>query len=302
MAASLSRVLQRRLLALQRPPRRHHLDLDLDRQSAFLSAASTLSTLSTRSYSLSPGEPQPQPQPQTTSAASATSGQQPLLNSQQAHELALRLTTDERRELLTALQHFESKRIKDEYEGQLAAHRWRSKFGRPSKVPKLGDVDPSGTFCPVPEDWLKRKYAETVPTPSSSDLFHLLIANSIPFIGFGFLDNFIMIVAGDSIDHTLGAYVCISTMAAAALGNTMSDVIGIGSAFYVERFAERVGFQPPKLTPIQLDMPVSRRASNMGRVFGITLGCLLGMLPLLFLKEDKTTKTPNKNVDVQVSE
>lgn len=42
--------------------------------------------------------------------------------------------------------------------GQLAAHRWRSKFGRPSKVPKLGDVDPTGTFCPVPEDWLKRKY------------------------------------------------------------------------------------------------------------------------------------------------
>lgn len=61
----------------------------------------------------------------------------------------------------------------------------------------------------------------------------------------------------------LGAYICLTTMAAAALGNTLSDVIGIGSAFYVERFAERVGFQPPKLTPIQLDMPVSRRASNM---------------------------------------
>lgn len=52
-------------------------------------------------------------------------------------------------------------------------------------------------------------------------------------------------------------------MAAAALGNTFSDVIGIGSAFYVERFAERIGFKPPNLTPIQLDMPISRRASNM---------------------------------------
>lgn len=45
----------------------------------------------------------------------------------------------------------------DHLEGQLAASRWRSKFGRPSKVPTLGDVDPTGTFCPVPEDWLNKK-------------------------------------------------------------------------------------------------------------------------------------------------
>lgn len=42
-------------------------------------------------------------------------------------------------------------------EGQLAASRWRSKFGRPSKVPRLGDVDPTGSYCLLPEDWLKRK-------------------------------------------------------------------------------------------------------------------------------------------------
>lgn len=42
----------------------------------------------------------------------------------------------------------------------LAGHRWRSKLGRPSKVPTLGDVDPTGTYCPVPEDWLKKKYGE----------------------------------------------------------------------------------------------------------------------------------------------
>ena len=42
--------------------------------------------------------------------------------------------------------------------GQLAASRWRSKFGRPSKLPRLGDVDPTGSYCPVPEDWLMKKY------------------------------------------------------------------------------------------------------------------------------------------------
>lgn len=52
-------------------------------------------------------------------------------------------------------------------------------------------------------------------------------------------------------------------MAAAALGNTISDVIGIGSAFYVEKLAEMSGVRPPKLTPIQLEMKASRRAANL---------------------------------------
>lgn len=51
-------------------------------------------------------------------------------------------------------------------------------------------------------------------------------------------------------------------MAAAALGNTISDVLGIGSAYYIERMAESVGVKPPKLTPIQLEMPSSRRYAN----------------------------------------
>lgn len=42
--------------------------------------------------------------------------------------------------------------------GQLAATSWRSKFGRPSKLPTLGDVDPTGTYCHLTEDWLKKKY------------------------------------------------------------------------------------------------------------------------------------------------
>jgi len=42
--------------------------------------------------------------------------------------------------------------------GQLAGFKWRSKFGRPSKVPELGDVDPTGTYCPLPEEWLSKKY------------------------------------------------------------------------------------------------------------------------------------------------
>lgn len=214
------------------------------------------------------------------------------LSKLQAQELVLRLNPEERGILLGALQEYQSKLVKDEYEGQLAAHRWRSKYGRPSKLPTLGDVDPTGTYCPLPEDWLKKKFAQSVPRPTTRNLIDIGVANSIPFIGFGFLDNFFMLLAGDYIDLYLGSYLCISTMTAAALGNTLSDILGIGSAFYVERLANRIGYSPPKLSPIQMDMSCSRNSANLGRVLGVTLGCFLGMFPLLLKrsKDDKKEK------------
>ncbi|XP_050078160.1 uncharacterized protein LOC126565065 [Anopheles maculipalpis] len=210
------------------------------------------------------------------------------LTREQLHDLVYRLNEDERELLMNTLKQFESNKVKAKFEGQLAATVWRSRFGRPAKLkPALGDVDPTGSYCAVPEDWLQKKFAETVPVPPTSDLMKLGLVNALPFIGFGFLDNFTMIIAGDYIEHTLGLFMCISTMAAAALGNTISDVIGIGSAFYVEKLAEMSGVKPPKMSPIQLEMKTSRRAANLGRVLGITIGCLLGMCPLLFMKEDK---------------
>ncbi|XP_022917997.1 uncharacterized protein [Onthophagus taurus] len=214
------------------------------------------------------------------------------LSKLQAQELVLRLTDDERAVLVAALEEYDSKRLKEEFQGQLGASIWRSKYGRPSRMPKLGDVDPTGSYCKLPEDWMKRKVAERIPRPTTKNLVDMAVANSIPFIGFGFLDNFFMLIFGDYIDIYLGSYFFLSTMAAAALGNTFSDVLGIGTAFYVERMANKVGFCPPKLTPAQLDMPISRNFANLGRVIGVTIGCLLGMVPLLFFdhKDDDETK------------
>lgn len=67
---------------------------------------------------------------------------------------------------------------------------------------------------------------------------------------------------GDRIESSMSAYITLSTMGAAALGNTISDVIGIGSSYYVERAAILVGLGGPALSPVQLDMPVSRRFAN----------------------------------------
>nr|CAD7427260.1 unnamed protein product [Timema monikensis] len=101
--------------------------------------------------------------------------------------------------------------------------------------------------------------------------------------------------SGDYIEYSIGTVVVISTMAAAALGNTISDILGLGSAWYVERMAIRVGMKPPKLSPIQLDMPISRRFANLGRVLGVTIGCLLGMLPLLFLNKKLSNAEPHED-------
>ncbi|XP_037882299.1 transmembrane protein 65 isoform X3 [Glossina fuscipes] len=126
------------------------------------------------------------------------------------------------------------------------------------------------------------------------ETFEVFFVNAVPFVGFGFLDNFTMIVAGDYIEHIFGTFMCISTMAAAGFGNTISDVLGIGSAHYVERGCELLGLRPPDLTPVQMEMKSSRRSANFGRILGITVGCLIGMCPLLFM-ENKDDKDEDKN-------
>ena len=123
--------------------------------------------------------------------------------------------------------------------------------------------------------------------PSSQQLRRLFIIQALPFVGFGFLDNLIMILAGDYIDHTIGATLGISTMAAAGLGNAMSDVAGIGSAWYVEKMAAAVGIEHPKLSSAQSDMSRTRWTIHSGRAIGVFIGCVIGMLPLFFLPERK---------------
>ncbi|CAO1380885.1 unnamed protein product [Diamesa tonsa] len=223
------------------------------------------------------------------------------LTKDQAHDLVFRLNDEERTILVQTLEQFHFKHDKTNLESELASSRWRSRFGRPTKIDSLGDVS-YGVYCKMPEDWLQKKIAAATPPPSSNDLMKLMIINSLPFVGFGFLDNFTMIIAGDLIEHSVGMIMTISTMAAAALGNTISDVLGIGSAVYIERLVEVIGIRAPKLSPVQLEMKSSRRASNFGRVFGITVGCLLGMLPLMFIKEKKESTPEEKEKDKKEEE
>ncbi|XP_061144472.1 transmembrane protein 65-like isoform X2 [Syngnathus typhle] len=68
-----------------------------------------------------------------------------------------------------------------------------------------------------------------IAPPTAAQLRYVLLHNALPFVGFGFLDNCIMIVAGTQIELSIGVILGISTMAAAALGNLVSDLAGLGT-------------------------------------------------------------------------
>ncbi|KAF7492614.1 Transmembrane protein 65 [Sarcoptes scabiei] len=126
--------------------------------------------------------------------------------------------------------------------------------------------------------------------PSFRQLGQLFLVHSLPFVGFGFLDNLLMIVAGDYIDLTIGVALGISTMAAAGLGNALSDIAGVGSAYYVEMIAAKIGVESPKLSFNQLQMRRTRWLVQISRAIGVAIGCLIGMLPLIFLPHRNETE------------
>eukprot|EP00756_Hemistasia_phaeocysticola_P004484 Hpha_TRINITY_DN12846_c0_g1::TRINITY_DN12846_c0_g1_i1::g.24180::m.24180 len=121
--------------------------------------------------------------------------------------------------------------------------------------------------------------AEVLP-PSTAQLRLCAAAGAVPFVGFGFLDNMLMILFGEAMDSTLCVTFNFSTMAAAALGNTFSDAAGVFSGGLVEDMAEKGGFSAPPLSRAQEDMSQTRMATRVGQLVGVIVGCLLGMFPL----------------------
>merc|ERR1719401_899429 len=68
----------------------------------------------------------------------------------------------------------------------------------------------------------------------------------------------------------------------------MSDAIGLGLGDVIERGAEKLGLSNGRLTRAQENLPIAKVTSLTGKFVGISVGCLIGMFPLLFLKPKKT--------------
>lgn len=125
---------------------------------------------------------------------------------------------------------------------------------------------------------------ETITPPSMSQLKILFTASAVPMVGFGFMDNIVMIQAGQYIDQTIGVTMGLATMTAAAAGQVVSDVSGVIFGGSLERFLHRNNLiQTSTLTTAQRALPLCRNVALLGAVCGVALGCGLGASSLLFM-------------------
>jgi Ca2+-binding EF-hand superfamily protein len=207
---------------------------------------------------------------------------------------------------------------------------------------KAVDLNKDGKICKEELDqWLSSRYRleanlpnlfpdvdvavaggrDALVPPTSLQLRRLAVQSGLPFVGFGFLDNFIMLVAGSELEAHLGtlfgalpcyesfarsvrcgagATLGLSALACAALGNTISDVAGIKAGGVVETIAEKCGLPDSGLSVEQLGLRNAKLVRIWSSVFGITIGCLLGMIPLLWIDEEATENAPVRTAFAEI--
>ena len=129
-----------------------------------------------------------------------------------------------------------------------------------------------------------------VPEPPMKELRLVALNTTIPFIGFGIMDNAILIVAGDAIDTSLGVTLGISTMCAAAIGNIISDIAGVMLGAIIEDYTARLGLPQPNISAAQRQLRSARFAGQFGICAGLVIGCIIGMFPLLLIDSNKVQR------------
>ena len=149
-----------------------------------------------------------------------------------------------------------------------------------------------------------------VQEPTTRQLYVVGLHQAIPFVGFGIMDNAILLLAGEAIDIYLGVALGISTMCAAAIGNIISDLCGVvfGTVIEdallswskkIEKVTKgRIKLPPmPKLTYEQRNLRSVRWSGQLGCAVGLTVGCIIGMFPLLFFPDDERVKEKGNSED-----
>eukprot|EP00812_Abedinium_dasypus_P004776 NODE_1594_length_1105_cov_269.964762.p1 GENE.NODE_1594_length_1105_cov_269.964762~~NODE_1594_length_1105_cov_269.964762.p1 ORF type:complete len:222 (-),score=87.18 NODE_1594_length_1105_cov_269.964762:422-1087(-) len=76
-------------------------------------------------------------------------------------------------------------------------------------------------------------------------------------------------------------------LAAAGLGQMVSDSVGITLQGLIERFSDRIGLPSPGLTRAQERLSIVKNVTQASRTIGIVVGCGIGMFPLLYLGEGR---------------
>ena len=100
-----------------------------------------------------------------------------------------------------------------------------------------------------------------------------------PFL-FGFIDNFLLYLAGSGIDSAL-ATMGFSAAAVAGLGNAVSDSIGQAASDRLEGMLDKIGLGEDEAGGV-LSEKTEKRIKAASSVAGVFAGALAGMVPLLF--------------------
>lgn len=109
-------------------------------------------------------------------------------------------------------------------------------------------------------------------------------------VGFGMMDNFVMIQAGDLIDNTIGVSLGLATLTAAASGQIISDFSGVCFGGVIESVASKLGLPKSGLSAEQLSSRNVKIVSVSGAALGVVLGCCIGMTSLLFMDLEKADR------------
>lgn len=104
-------------------------------------------------------------------------------------------------------------------------------------------------------------------------------------VGFGFMDNFVMITVGSAIDNTLGVQLGLATMTAAAIGQVVSDVSGV---VFGDTLSRIFRISPAKLNETQRNSALVGRLRLAGAVVGVIVGCTLGAVALYLIPDRET--------------
>lgn len=135
-----------------------------------------------------------------------------------------------------------------------------------------------------------------IPIPTSDQLRAHYISNGLPMVGFGLMDQTVMIQAGNAIDCTLGVKLGLSTLSAAAVGGLVSNVSGIIFGGTLESLATRAGLPSSNLTAQQRTLFFVKRNRLVAQAFGVLIGCTMGLVNLLFIDTDRSTSLKLKHI------
>jgi hypothetical protein len=142
------------------------------------------------------------------------------------------------------------------------------------------------------KDWAIRtiqsgpKRDEVTP-PTNRQFAYVTLGALVPFVGFGMVDNGLMVIYGDVIDGTLGVMFGFSMLASAALGNAISNIFGMILHGTIHKWSDKLGIPDPHLTLAQRKLPRVLLWTTVGSTVGVFTGCMLGMAPLFFMNQTK---------------